>query len=108
MAARAIVLLLSVAVSWILWVYSFESYENRRTPGNWTKVLASESEAACKQKKNEQVMSLLSALAPFGASIDRAGDSIFYSTRSPDGRPIMKVTRYLCLLETMDPREESR
>lgn len=101
-------MLLSVAVSWILWAYSFESYENRRTPGHWTKVLTSESEAACEQKKHEQVMSLLSALAPFGASIDRTGDSIFYSTRLPDGRPIMKVTRYLCLLEGTDPREESR
>lgn len=108
MTWRVMAALPTVAVAWILWAYSFESYENRRMPGSWTKVLVSESEAACEQKKNEQVTSLLNALAPFGASIDRAGNSIFYTTRSPDGRPVMRVIRYLCLLETIDPREESR
>jgi hypothetical protein len=108
MTRRATAALLSLAAAWILWAYTFNSYESHQAPGTWTKVLTADSEASCEEKKREQVVSLLDALAPYGATIDKAGNAVFYAARTPDGRPIMKGTRYHCLPETMDPRAESQ
>lgn len=93
-----------MALAWVLWAYSDERIENRTSAGAWIQVSSAENEAVCERKKAEQVRSLLNALVKFGATVDSTGDTVFYATRTADGRPLMKRTRYRCLPASQDPR----
>lgn len=97
---------LGVALAWVLWAHTEQSLDNRTSPGTWTRVLATDNEAVCEHKKREQVLSLLNALAKFGATVDPAGETVFYATRTADGRPVMKRTRYRCLPASQNPRRD--
>lgn len=104
MTWRASGLVLSVLTGWVLWTHSFESAGNSRSVGTWTPVLTTDSRAHCEATQREQVTSLLNGLPPHAASIDPDGNAVYYTTRDPDGRPVMLVTRYHCLPATVDPR----
>ncbi|WP_447973588.1 hypothetical protein [Nitrospira sp. Kam-Ns4a] len=103
MTRRPIAVLFGLAALWILWAYSYETSDGRRMPGTWTRVLTADSEGACERNKRDQVLSLLNALASLGASVDRTGETIFYTVKARDGRPILKGTRYYCFPDNVDP-----
>ncbi len=103
MTRRPSAVLFSLMALWILWAYSSDTSDGRRMPGTWTRVLTADSEGACERNKRDQVLALLNALAPLGASVDRTGETIFYTAKAPDGRPILKSTRYYCFPDNVDP-----